>query len=330
MPARTIPKIVALIIAAAGPFTVSAQSTSASPPQAYPAKAVRVIVPFPPGAGVDIAIRLVTPKLTEAFGQQFVADNRPGAAGNIGAEVAARAPADGYTLLAAGAPAAISQTLYPKLGYDLLKDFDAIALVATVPLVLVVHPSLPVRNVKELEALARTKRGELTYASTGNGSTPHLTAEMLKMQTGIQLVHVAYKGTAPAVIDLLAGNVTMMFANSLSVLPHIQNRRLRALAISSAKRSATAPNLPTLGETYPGFESGTWYAFVAPAGTPRDIIGRLNGAIVKALDTPDVRDKFHAQGAELLSGTPQESATFIRAEVAKWGKVVKASGARID
>jgi len=330
MRARHVSLIVALIVAATTPFIATAQSTSAGPGQAYPAKAVRVIVPFPPGAGVDIAIRLVTPKLTEALGQQFVADNRPGAAGNIGAELAARAPADGYTLFAAGAPAAISQTLYPKLGYDLLKDFDAIALVATVPLVLVVHPSLPVSNVKELVALARTKRGELTYASTGNGSTPHLTAEMLKMQTGIQLVHIAYKGTGLAIVDLVAGNVTMMFANSLSVLPHIQSRRLRALAISSAKRSATAPDLPTLSETYPGFESGTWYAFVAPAGTPRDVIGRLNGAIVKALDMPDVREKFHAQGADLLFGTPQESANFMRSEVAKWGKVVKASGARID
>ena len=330
MRARHVSLIVALIVAATTPFIATAQSTSAGPGQAYPAKAVRVIVPFPPGAGVDIAIRLVTPKLTEALGQQFVADNRPGAAGNIGAELAARAPADGYTLLAAGAPAAISQTLYPKLGYDLLKDFDAIALVATVPLVLVVHPSLPVSNVKELVALARTKRGELTYASTGNGSTPHLTAEMLKMQTGIQLVHIAYKGTGLTIVDLVAGNVTMMFANSLSVLPHIQSRRLRALAISSAKRSATAPDLPTLSETYPGFESGTWYAFVAPAGTPRDVIGRLNGAIVKALDMPDVREKFHAQGADLLFGTPQESANFMRSEVAKWGKVVKASGARID
>jgi len=330
MRARHVSLTAALIVAATTPFIATAQSTSAGPGQAYPAKAVRVIVPFPPGAGVDIAIRLVTPKLTEALGQQFVADNRPGAAGNIGAELAARAPADGYTLLAAGAPAAISQTLYPKLGYDLLKDFDAIALVATVPLVLVVHPSLPVSNVKELVALARTKRGELTYASTGNGSTPHLTAEMLKMQTGIQLVHIAYKGTGLAIVDLVAGNVTMMFANSLSVLPHIQSRRLRALAISSAKRSATAPDLPTLSETYPGFESGTWYAFVAPAGTPRDVIGRLNGAIVKALDMPDVREKFHAQGADLLFGTPQESANFMRSEVAKWGKVVKASGARID
>jgi tripartite-type tricarboxylate transporter receptor subunit TctC len=298
--------------------------------QPYPVKAVRVIVPFPPGAGVDIAIRLITPKLTEAFGQQFVSDNRPGAAGNIAAEIAARAPADGYTLFAAGAPAAISQTLYPKLGYDLIKDFDAVALVATAPFVLVVHPSLPAKNVKELAALAKAKRGELTYASTGNGSTPHLTAELLKMQTGTQVVHVAYKGTPQAVTDLISGNVTFMFANTLSVLPHVQTKRLRALAISSAKRSALVPDLPTVAETYPGFESGTWYSFVAPAGTPREIIVRLNSAIVKAVDSPDVREKLQAQGAELLTGTPQDAANFVRSEVAKWAKVVKASGAKVD
>ena len=298
--------------------------------QTYPAKPVRVIVPFPPGAGVDIALRLVTPKLGEALGQQFVVENRAGAGGNIAAETAARAPADGYTLFAAGAPAAISQTLYSKLGYNLLKDFDAIALVATVPLVLVVHPSLPVKSVPELVALARAKPGALTYGSTGNGSTPHLTAALLRMRTGIDIVHIAYKGSPMAVTDLLAGNVTFMFANALSVMPHVQSGRLRALAISSAKRSAQAPNLPTVAETYAGFESGTWYSFVAPAGTPRDIIARLNSTIVKALQMPDVRERLQAQGAELLSGTANEAAAFIRSEVAKWRKVVKASGARVD
>jgi tripartite-type tricarboxylate transporter receptor subunit TctC len=279
---------------------------------------------------VDIAVRLVAPKLTEALGQQFVADNRPGAGGNIGAELAARAAADGYTLLAAGAPAAISQTLYPTLRYDLLKDFEAIALVASVPSILVVHPSLPARSVRELIALARSKPGELTYASTGNGSTPHLTAEMLKMHSDIQIVHVPYKGTPAAVTDLVSGNVNFMFANSLSVLPHVQSGRLRALAISSAKRSPLSPNLPTVAETYPGFESGTWYSFVAPSGTPQDIIARLNGVVVQALQMPDVRERFQAQGADLLSGTAQEAGAFIRSEVAKWGKVVKASGARVE
>jgi tripartite-type tricarboxylate transporter receptor subunit TctC len=298
--------------------------------QTYPTKPVRVIVPFPPGAGVDITTRLILPKLSDAFGQQFIADNRPGAAGNIGAEIAARAPNDGYTLLAGGAPQAISQTLYPRLGYNLVKDFDPVAFMASVPFLLVVHPSLPVKTVKDLVALARAKRAELTYASTGSGSTPHLTAEILKTLAAIDIVHVPYKGTPPAVTDLIAGNVTFMFANSLSVLPHVQSGRLRALAVTSAKRSAVTPSLPTIAETYPGFESGTWFALFAPAGTPREIIGRLNAAVSKAVQMPDVREKFMAQGAETMSGTPDQVAAYARAEVAKWAKVVKASGARVE
>jgi len=298
--------------------------------QSYPIRTVRVIVPFPPGAGVDITTRLVIPKLSEALGQQFIADNRPGAAGNIGAELAAHAPNDGYTLLAGGAPQAISQTLYPKLGYNLVKDFDPVAFMASVPFMLVVHPSLPARTVKDLVALAKAKRGELTYASTGSGSTPHLTAEILKSVSGIDIVHIPYKGTPAAVTDLLAGNVTMMFANSLSVLPHVQSGRLRAIAVTSAKRSAVAPNLPTVAETYPGFESGTWFALFAPAGTPREIISRLNAAVSKAVQMPDVRQKFMAQGAETMSGTPEQVAAYVRAEVAKWAKVVKASGAKVE
>ena len=298
--------------------------------QTYPSKPVRVIVPFPPGSGVDITTRLVIPKLSDAFAQQFIADNRPGAAGNIGAELAARAPADGYTLLSAGAPSAISQSLYPKLNYNLIKDFEPVAFMASVPFILVVHPSLPAKNVKELVSLARGKRGALTYASTGSGSTPHLTAEILKGLTGIEIVHVPYKGTPPAVTDLISGNVTFMFANSLSVLPHVQSGRLRALAVTSAKRSATTPNLPTLAETYPGFESATWFALFAPAGTPREIVTRLNAAVNKAVQMPDVREKFSAQGAETLTGTPEQLAAYVRAEVAKWAKVVKASGAKVE
>jgi tripartite-type tricarboxylate transporter receptor subunit TctC len=298
--------------------------------QGYPTKPVRIIVGFTPGAGVDIAIRQIAPRIGEALGQQIVIDNRPGAGGNIGAELAARAPADGYTLFAGGAPAAISQTLYAKLGYDLLKDFETVALVASVSNVLVIHPSLPAKSVKDLVAIARARRGELSYASTGSGSTPHLIAEMLRMQAGIQILHVPYKGTPQAVTDLLAGNVTFMFANILSVLPHAQSGRLRALAITSAKRSPIVPNLPTVAETYPGFESGTWYGLMAPANTPREIITRLNEVVTRVMQLPDVREKFIAQGAEPLSGTPQEAAAFTRAEVMKWGKVVKASGARAD
>lgn len=312
----------ALLAAAALPITVHAQS--------YPTKPIRILIGFTAGAGVDIAIRLIAPKIAEILGQQVVVDNRPGAGGNIAAELGARAPADGYTLFAAGAPAAISQTLYPKLSYDLLKDFEAVALVASVPNLLVVHPSLPAKNVKELVAIAKARPGQLTYASTGSGSSPHLIAEMLRMQSGIALLHVPYKGTPPALTDLLAGNVTMMFANVLSVLPLVKSGRLRALAITSAKRSTIVPELPTVAETYPGFESGTWYAIAAPAGTPREIVTRLNDAVTRVMQLPEVRERFTAQGAEILSGSPQDAAAYFRAEVAKWGKVVKASGARVD
>lgn len=298
--------------------------------QAYPVKPVRIIVGFTPGAGVDIAIRMIAPRIGEALGQQIVVDNRPGAGGNVGAEVAARAPADGYTLFAGGAPAAISQTLYSKLQYDFLKDFEGVALVASVPNVLVVHPSLPAKSVKDLVAIAGSRRGELSYASTGSGSTPHLIAEMLRMESGIDILHVPYKGSPQALSDLLAGNVTFMFANVLSVMPHAQSGRLRALAITSAKRSPIAPQIPTIAETYPGFQSGTWYGLMVPTRTPREIISRLNEVVTKVMQLPDVREKFLAQGAEPLSGTPQDANAYMRAEVAKWGKVVKASGARAE
>jgi tripartite-type tricarboxylate transporter receptor subunit TctC len=311
-------------------FAAALVSPIAAAQSAYPAKTVRIIVPFPPGSGADITTRLVAPKLGEALGQQFIVDNRAGAAGNIGAEVVARSPADGYTLLTAPASSAISQTLYTKLSYDLVKDFEPIALMAGVPFMLVVHPSLPAKNVKDLVALAKAKPGQLTYGSTGNGSSPHLTTEMLKLQTGIDIDHEPYKGTPPAVTDLLSGNITFMFANSLSVLPHVQTQRLRALGVTSAKRSTGTPNLPTIAESYPGFESGTWFALLAPAGTPRDVVTRINGAVAKVVQMPDVRDKIVAQGGEPLSGTPQQVGTYIRAEVAKWGKVVRASGAKVE
>ena len=301
-----------------------------APAQAYPTKPVRIIVPFPPGSGADITTRLVAPKLSESLQQQFIVDNRAGAAGNIGAEVAARSPADGYTLLTAPASTAISQTLYQKLSYDLLKDFEPVALMAGVPFMLVVHPSLPAKNMNDLVALAKAKPGQLTYGSTGNGSSPHLTTEMLKLQTGIDIVHVPYKGRPPAVTDLLSGNITFMFANSLSVLPHVQTNRLRALAVTSAKRSASTPNLPTVAESYPGFESGTWFSLLAPTGTPRDVVNRLNAAVSKVVQLPDVREKIVAQGGDPLSGTPQQVGAYIKSEVAKWGKVVRASGAKVE
>ena len=296
----------------------------------FPTKPIRVLVGFTPGAGVDIAVRLIGPKMSETLGQSIIVDNRAGAGGNIASELAARAPADGYTLLANGAPAAISQTLYAKLGYDLLKDFEAVALIASVSQLLIIHPSLPVKSLNDFVSFAKNHRGELTFATTGSGSTPHLTTEMFKMRTGMQLLHVPYKGTPPALNDLIAGNVSFMFANILTVMPHVNSGRLRALAITSAKRSTIAPQLPTVAETYPGFESGTWFALFAPTGTPKEAVTRINEAATRATHAPEVRDKFIAQGAEMLSGTSQDAAAYTRAEVAKWSKVVKASGARVD
>lgn len=310
------------------PFASQAQTASTGSGQAYPVKPIRVLVGFTPGAGIDIAVRQLAPKMGETLGQQIIVDNRPGAGGNVAAELGARAPADGYTLLASGAPAAIAQTLYTKLGYDLLRDFEAVALIASVAQFLVVHPSLPANSVKELVALGQ--RREVSYASTGAGATPHLSAEMLKLQTGMRLLHVPYRGTPLALTDLISGNVSFMFANILSVLPQVQSKRLRALAITSAKRSAIAPHIPTVAESVPGYGSGSWYALFAPTGTPREAITRVHDATTRALQTPDLREKFVAQGAELLSGTPQDAAAYTRAEVAKWGKVVKASGAKAE
>ena len=315
-----------IVVIAGNASRASAQTAGA----AYPAKAVRILVGFPPGAGSDIVTRLITPELTKVFGQPFVVDNRPGAAGNIAMELAMRAPPDGYTLVNVPASITISQHLQKKPAFDLLKDYDAIAPKATVPFVMVIHPSLPATSMKALIAFAKARPGQLTYATTGTGSSPHLTSELFRLHTGVDILHVPYKGTPPALNDLIAGNVSFMFANILSVMPHVNSGRLRALAITSAKRSAIVPSLPTVAETYPGFESGSWYALFAPAGTPKDAVARVNEAVNRAMQAPEVRDKFIAQGAEPLTGTPQDATAYTRAEVTKWAKVVKASGARVE
>ena len=299
--------------------------------QPCPSKPVRVIVNFPPGAGVDIATRLVTAKLTETLGWQFVADNRAGAAGNIGVELAAHAAPDGYTLLAATAAAAISQSMHSKVSFDLVRDFVPVALIASAPFILAVHPAVPANSLRELIALAKSRPGQLSYATPGTGSTPHLAGELLKMETGIDLLHVPYKGTVPAITDVIAGNVSMALANTLVVLPQMKAGRLRAIAITSATRSATAPELPTVAESgVRGFESGTWYGLLAPAATPRDIVNRVNAAVVRVVQLADVREKLNAQGAEPLSGTPGQVGEFVRSEVAKYVKVVKAAGIRLE
>jgi tripartite-type tricarboxylate transporter receptor subunit TctC len=298
---------------------------------AYPSKPVRVIVALAAGSGADLVARIVTAKLAEIFGQQFVIENRGGAGGNIGVEAAARAAPDGYTLLTISAGQAINPALYPKLNYNLEKDLEPIGLMAYAPLVLVVHPSLPVKSVAELIAFAKARPGKLYYASSGNGSSPHLAAEMFKAQAGVNIVHVPYKGSPQAVTDLIAGEVSLVLLAPSTVMSHVQSGRLRALAVCGRQRSVAAPGLPTMAEAgLPGFEAGTWTALLAPAGTAPDIITRLNRELANIVRAPDVRDRLAAQGFDALSSTPAEFAAYLRSEIAKWGKVVKATGVRVD
>ena len=305
--------------------------SSATLAQTYPTKPVRVVVSFPPGAGVDIVARTVMPKLADALGQQFIIDNRAGASGNLGSEVAAHAPPDGYTLLFTPASVATSQALYTKLNYSLTRDLEPISMVAAAAFVLVVHPSLPVKSVKELIAMARAKPGQLLYASTGNGGSPHLATEMFKQQAKIDITHIPYKGTPPAVTDLIAGQVSMMFANTLSVLPYVNSGRLRALAISSAKRSAAAPAIPTIAENgMPGFDSVTWFGVLAPTGTPRDIINRLSTELRRIAQTKAVAEQLIAQGADPIGSTAEEFGARIKSDIAKWTVIINAAGIKAE
>jgi tripartite-type tricarboxylate transporter receptor subunit TctC len=288
-------------------------------------------VPFPPGAGVDIVTRLITAELSNAMGKQFVIENKPGMAGNLGAEYTARATPDGYTLLAAPSSIAASETLYKNLSFHIEKDFTPVAMMASVPFLLVVNPTVPVNNLKELIAYAKAHPDELTYASTGNGSSPHLTMEMFKSEAHVSLQHVPYRGTGPAMIDLLSGQVKVMFANMLSILPSVKAGKLRGIAVSSAEPSPAAPEFPTVAsQGVPGFDSETWFAVLAPAGTPTAILDRLNAEVTKIVQMPEVRKKLLAQGAQPGKGSRAEVAAYIKTEVAKFGEVVKTSGAKIE
>jgi tripartite-type tricarboxylate transporter receptor subunit TctC len=299
--------------------------------QGYPTKPVRVVVTYPPGSGVDIATRLIAAKLSSALGRQFIVDNRSGASGHIGTEIVAHAVPDGYTLASATIAITIGPALYPKLGYNIEKDLDPIVLLTSAPYILVVHPSLPAKNVMELVALAKSKPGGLNYASTGKGGVVHLATEMFKMQAKVNIMHVPYKSTPSAVTDLLSEQVQMMFANSLSVLPMVRAGKLRALAIASSKRSEAVPELPTFAEAgMPGFEAGTWFGMLAPSGTPKDIIAHLNGEVRKILQMPDVRELLKSQGADPIGSTPEEFRDYIKSQIVTWKEVVKATGVRIE
>jgi len=297
----------------------------------YPARPIRFIVPFPPGGGADTLARTVGQKLGEAWGQQVVIDNRPGGATNIAAELAANAVPDGYTLLETVLAHAVNASLYPKLSYDIRRDFSPVVFMATIPNILVVHPSLPVKSTRELIDYARAHPRELNYASTGNGGPQHLGMELFKALSGVQLTHVPYKGAAPAHTDLISGQVQVMFANMLSSLPHIRSGRLRALAISSAKRSPIVADLPTVAESgAAGFESGSWFGMSAPAKTPHDIIGKLNAEVNRILKIAELRERLGSDGAAFTGGTAEAYGAFMRAEMTKWAKVVKFAQVRVD
>ncbi|HEY4375153.1 MAG TPA: tripartite tricarboxylate transporter substrate binding protein [Burkholderiales bacterium] len=298
--------------------------------QDYPNHPLRVIVPFPPGGGGDVLMRPFGKKLTELLGQPIIIDNRGGANGNIGAEAVAKAVPDGYTFLLANNSLPISATLYTKLNFDPLKHFIPVGLVADTPSALVVHPSVPVRNVSELLALARTKPGSLNFGSAGTGSTPHLAIELLKKEAGVEMVHVPYKGSGPAVAAVLAGDVQVLVSNVGTVLAQIRADKLRAIAVTSARRAAVLPDVPTVGETVKGYESRTWYALFAPAGTPPAAINKISGAIATAMKAPDVNKQLVEMGYEPKPNTPAQMATLYHEDIATWAKVIKLSGAKAE
>lgn len=309
--------------------TASAATTQIA---GYPDRPIRLIAPYPPGGGVDIASRAVAQKLTEAWQQQVIVDNRGGAGGNIGVDLAAKSAPDGYTLvMGAAGPIAINVTLYSKMPYDPVKDLTPIMLVAPTFYALAVHPGIPAKSVKELVALARAQPGKITFGSSGVGGPPHLAGELLKSLTGTQMVHVPYKGTGPAVTALLGGQISFMFADAIAVLPHVRAGKLRGIAISSAERVPFAPELPTVAESgAPGYEAIGWSGLLAPAGTPRTIIEKINSEVKKILKMPDVQKRLSSDGSLFGENTPEQFGRFIKAEIAKWGKVVKASGARAN
>ncbi len=299
--------------------------------QSYPVKPVRLVVPYPPGGGTDIIGRILAQKLTESLGQQVVVENRGGAGGTIGTEIAAKAPPDGYLILMAPTSHVINPSIYAKLPYDTVKDFAPITLAASASILLAVHPSVPARSIAELIALAKTRPGEINFASAGNGTVFHLTGELFKRQAGISMNHVPFKGGGPAVTALVAGQVTVAFETILTLHQFVQSAKVRPLAVSSVQRSTALPQVPTTVEL--GFKSivaDNWYGFYAPAGTSKDIIGKLNTDLVRILRTAEVRERFKALGTEIVAGTPEQLADYVRSELAKWGKTARDAGAHID
>ena len=311
---------------------IALAAPSAAQAPAYPTKPVRMVVPFPPGGATDLIARDVAQKLSEVWGQSVVVDNRPGAGGNIGTELVAHAAPDGYTLeMGTVGTHAINESLYAKIPFDHVKDFAPVVLVAGVPNVLEVNPALPINSVQELIAYAKANPGKLNFASSGSGTSIHLSGELFKVMAGVEMTHVPYKGSSPALQDLIGGRVQLMFDNLPPSLPQIKAGKLRALAVTSATRAPALPDVPTIAESgLPGFEASSWFGILVPAGTPPAIIAKINGEVVKWLASPEGKEKLAAIGANAAGGTPEDFARHIQAETAKWAKVVKASGAKVD
>jgi tripartite-type tricarboxylate transporter receptor subunit TctC len=300
--------------------------------QPYPGKAIRMILAFPPGGPTDINARIFAAKLSEQLGQQVVVENKPGAGGNLAAAEAARANADGYTLFYNTSAISIAPALYSKIGYDPVLDFAPVALTATVPLVLAVNPGVPAKSVKEFVAYAKANPGKLNYASSGSGTITHLASALFTAQMGIPMQHIPYKGSAPALVDVVGGQTQMMIDTINTVVPYVRDNRLRALAIAITRRSALLPDVPTLEEAagLPGFEMSAWQGIVVPAATPREIVAKLNTEVNRAAHNADLRQRLSAQGTEILGGTSEEYAAYIRLELARWSKVARDAGAKVE
>jgi tripartite-type tricarboxylate transporter receptor subunit TctC len=315
--------VVTLVAAMAWTAPVAAQ-------QAYPSRPIRIISPFAAGGGNDLICRTIAAKLTDSFRQQVIVENRTGANGIIGTEAAARAAPDGHTIVLIPSGHAVNASIRKKLPFDAIRDFTTITMVGSSPLVLAVHPSVPVKNVKELVAFAKSRPGQLNYVSAGIGSSGHLGGALFDALTGTKMVHVPYKGMSLALTDLISGQVTMAFATSLSVVPHVQSGRLRALATTGAQRSPALPDLPTVAATVPGYEASLWYGFVGPARMPADVVRRLNAEIVAILKLPDVRERLTGQGIDIQSGTPEEFAKLLVADLQRWAQVVQRAGIKAE
>jgi len=324
---REVSRVVVLVLAllwGAGARAVIAQDY-------YPSKPIRLVVPFGAGGTTDVLARAIGQRLTEAWGQPVVVENRPGAGGNIGTESVAKSAADGYTMLLISVGFASNPALYSKLPFDPIKDFAPVTLVATTQNVLIVHPSVPARSARELIQLAKSRPGQLNFGSSGTGTSQHLAGELFKSMAGVQMQHVPYRGSAPALTALIGGEVSLMFNNLLTALPHVKAGRLRALAVTSAERSPAAPEIPTMAESgLPGYDVSTWYGLLVPAGTPKEIVARLNAEVVRILNLPELKERLRSQGADVIPSTPDQFAAHIRQEMVKWAQVVRQSGARAD